>query len=332
MNNKKTKQILAIALSGMLFLAGCGQGNTVDADANSAQIEAQTDMAADADKTADTAEADADTADKEAADTDTSDKVATADEMAEPVDILEPGMVPITADALKDGVYDIKVDSSSSMFQIAACELTVENGQMSAVMTMSGTGYVYLYMGTGEEALAASEDSYIPFVETETGEHTYTVPVEALDAATSCSAFSKKKEKWYDRILVFRADSLSAEAFVEGVITTVSDLNLEDGEYTVNVTLEGGSGKVSVESLAKLSVKEGNAFATIVWNSKNYDHMLVNDEKYDNENAGGNSTFTIPVTGFDYKMPVVGDTTAMSTPHEIEYTLYFEADSIQKAE
>lgn len=71
-------------------------------------------------------------------------------------------------------------------------------------------------------------------------------------------------------------------------------------------------------------IKDGKITATVVWSSPNYDYMLVDGTKYLNENKGGNSTFTIPVSGFDCDIAVVGDTVAMSTPHEIEYTLNFK--------
>lgn len=98
---------------------------------------------------------------------------------------------------------------------------------------------------------------------------------------------------------------------------------LEDGEYTVNVTLEGGSGKATVDETAKVTVTDGQAYATIVWSSIYYDYMIVDGEKYLNENEGGNSTFTFPIEGVPCQMEVTGDTTAMSTPHEIDYTLTF---------
>ena len=66
----------------------------------------------------------------------------------------------------------------------------------------------------------------------------------------------------------------------------------------------------------------------IVWGSSNYDCMTVGGEKFYPQNTEGNSVFFIPVTGFDYKMPVSANTTAMSTPHEIEYTLYFDSATI----
>lgn len=256
-------------------------------------------------------------------------KVASGTETVEAVDIVEDGMEPIYGDSVKDGEYDVIVDSSSSMFKITACKLTVKEGKMTAVMTMSGTGYGKLYMGTAEDAANATEDEFIPYMENENGEYTFEVPVDALDEGIDCAAFSKKKEKWYDRVLLFRVDSLPTDALADGMVKTVQDLGIEDGTYTVDVTLAGGSGKASVESPAKIEVKDGIAYATIVFSSSHYDYMLVDDEKYLTVNTEGNSTFEIPVTGFDYKMPVVADTTAMSTPHEIEYTLSFDSASLK---
>ena len=258
-----------------------------------------------------------------------SSQVATAAEMATPEEVVQDGMKPIFGDKIKDGTYSIEVDSSSSMFNIIACELKVENGKMTAAMTMGGTGYLYVYMGTGEQAVAADKAEYIPFEENADGKHTYTVPVEALDDGISCAAFSKNKQKWYDRTLVFRADSLPADAFADGVITTVESLQLADGSYMVDVALEGGSGRASVESPAELTIQDGKATAKLVWSSANYDYMKVDGVQYNLINTEGNSTFEIPVTGFDYNMPVSADTTAMSTPHEIDYTLYFDSSTIE---
>lgn len=247
-------------------------------------------------------------------------------------DVVKGGMEPIQADAIKDGVYEVRVDSSSSMFQITECELTVQDGAMSAVMTMSGTGYLKLYMGTGAEAEQASETDFIPFVENADGKHTFKVPVEALDKEIDCSAFSKKKEKWYDRVLVFLADSLPPEAFADGKVASAESLKLEDGSYTVAVRLEGGSGRASVESPAALRVEDGRAFAVIIWSSSNYDYMKVDGEKFDLIHTEGNSSFEIPVSAFDWKMPVIADTVAMSEPHEVEYTLVFDSTTIKRAE
>ena len=256
-------------------------------------------------------------------------QVASAEEMAAPEQVGEEGMEPINGEQVNDGVYDITVDSSSRMFHITSCELTVQDGKMSAVMTMSGTGYLYVFMGTGEQAVQADESEYIGFEQTDSGEHTFTVPVEALDKEISCTAFSKNKKKWYDRTLVFRADSLPTDALSEAVRTTPESLQLQDGTYTVEVTLTGGSGRATVSSPAELVVADGTVTARLVWSSPNYDYMKVDGVQYNPVNTEGNATFDIPVTVFDYKMPVSADTTAMSTPHEIEYFLYFDSSSIK---
>jgi sirohydrochlorin cobaltochelatase len=258
---------------------------------------------------------------KEAADT-----LAHGSEMRQANDAEPDGMSPVMADQIKDGVYDVEVDSSSAMFNITECSLAVQEGKMTAVMTMGGTGYLYVFMGTASEAAQASASKYISFKEKSSGEHAYTIPVEALDKSIACAAFSRKREKWYDRALVFRAASLPDEAWKEGEKADGSgeQMKLEDGEYSVKATLEGGSGKAGIESPAKLTVKDGEAYARIVWSSGSFDYMIVDGKKYVNESTEGNSVFTVPVSGLKHKIPVTADTTAMSTPHEIEYDLYFE--------
>lgn len=106
-------------------------------------------------------------------------------------------------------------------------------------------------------------------------------------------------------------------------------LDKEDGEYSIQVDLEGGSGKASVTSPTLITVQEGSVTAHIQWSSSNYDYMIVDGEKYLPVNEeGGNSEFEIPVLAMDEAMPVIADTTAMGTPHEINYTLTFYSDSI----
>ncbi len=233
---------------------------------------------------------------------------------------------PLTAADIRDGSYEITVDSSSTMFNITKCMLNVSNGKMTAVMTMHGKGYLYLFMGKGDNAV---ESGYIPFVEDPEGAHTFTVPVEALDVPVDCAAFSKNREKWYDRTLVFRSDLIPAECFAEGVLKTPASLGLSDGEYTVDVTLSGGSGRASVQSPAKLTVSGGAASAEVVWSSSNYDYMRIGEEKFLPVNTEGNSTFVIPVSCFDREITVYADTIAMSEPHEIEYRLTFDSASVK---
>lgn len=306
MKKNVMKTVIAVMMAGMM-MSGCG---------NSAKEEAVQETV---EETVEKPE-------------EVSSQVASADEMTTKIDVVEEGMVPIPGSSIKDGIYDVKVDSSSSMFKIYSSELQVQDGRMNAVLKFEGSSYLKVFMGTGEEAVEASEEEYIPAVDVEEGFYTFNIPVEALDQGIECTAFSRAKEKWYDRTLVFRADSLPLEAFSEEMIQTVESLALEDGTYTMEVTLGGGSGKARIESPTRISIKEGKAYAVITWGSPNYDYMKVNGEKYLQTNTEGNSTFEIPVSAFDWKLQVIADTIAMSEPHEIEYTLCFDSSTLSKVE
>lgn len=256
--------------------------------------------------------------------------VATSADMAEPVELDLAGLTPIAASALREGSYPIDCACSSSMFKIDSCELVVADGGMKVRLTMGSSSFPYLYQGTAEQAAAASEADYL-VPEDVDGAPVFTLAVDALDAPVNCAAYSKKKELWYDRTLVFRADSLPAEAFVEARGTTVESLGLADGSYTAAVALTGGSGKASVTSPAEIVVADGKATARIEWSSSNYDYMVVDGVRLEPVNTDGNSVFEMPVAAFDTQLTVLADTTAMSTPHEIEYGLTFDSSTLASA-
>lgn len=265
------------------------------------------------------------------------------------------GMSPIYGTDVEDGVYQVSVESSSSMFRVEEAYLTVEDHVMTADLTLSGTGYLALFMGTKEAA--AEESDYIGYEEGEDGRYTYTVPVEALDQPMACAAFSKKKEKWYDRQILFRAESLPREAVLvplpdyeqlkrderEKRISAMAqsgeeeetagegdqpaDTALLDGEYSIELDFFGGTGRTKVVSPTVLTVKEGKSWARLVFTSPNYDYVRVGEETYLPVQGEDFSVFEIPVVVFDRPMIVIGDTIAMSTPHEVEYQLTFHLDS-----
>lgn len=247
------------------------------------------------------------------------DKVADGAKAAEQKIVDVSTLTPVTAADLEDGTYRIDVESSSSMFRIVKAVLTVDDGTMSCTLTMSGKGYGKLYMGTAEDAAQASEDDCIPYVEDEQGAKTFTVPLESLNTEVDCAAWSIKKEAWYARTLVFMADTLRP-----------ADQELADGAYTLDVALEGGSGRASVETPCTLEVEGGAMTATVVWSSPNYDQMVVDGTQYLPVNTEGNSTFKIPVATLSEPLAVQAETTAMSTPHMIDYTLTFDASTAQK--
>ena len=232
--------------------------------------------------------------------------------------------------ALPDGVYTADFETDSSMFHAnETCDgkgtLTVENGEMTFHVSLASKKIVNLYPGKAADAEANESDWLQPTTDTVTysdgtSEDVYgfDIPVSALDTDFDLAILGTKG-KWYDHVVSVRnAVEKAADAEVPA-----------DGSYTCEVTLEGGSGRATVESPAALTVADGKMTATLVWSSPNYDYMIVDGEKYLPTNTEGNSTFEIPAAALDTALTVTADTVAMSTPHEIEYTLTFAADSLK---
>jgi len=232
--------------------------------------------------------------------------------------------------ALPDGVYTAEFNTDSSMFHAnEACDgkgtLTVENGQMTFHVSLASTHIVNLYLGKASDAADHEADWLQPTTDTVTysdgtSEEVYgfDIPVTAVDTDFDLAILGTKG-KWYDHVVSVR-DAVEKAAEAE---------TPADGTYTCDVTLEGGSGRATVESPAALTVADGKMTATIVWSSPNYDYMIVDGEKYLPTNTEGNSTFEIPVSALDTALDVTADTVAMSTPHEIEYTLTFDSASLK---
>ena len=231
----------------------------------------------------------------------------------------------VAAAALPDGVYTVDFDTDSSMFHVNESKdgkgtLTVENGQMTLHISLQSKKIVNLYVGTAADAASHEADWLQPTTDTVTysdgtSEEVYgfDVPVEALDTDFQLAILGTKG-KWYDHTVSVRNAVAASEEAAE---------TPADGSYTCEVTLEGGSGRATVESPAALTVADGKMTAAIVWSSPNYDYMIVDGEKYLPTNTEGNSTFEIPVAALGTPLAVTADTVAMSTPHEIEYTLTF---------
>ena len=244
---------------------------------------------------------------------------------------------------LEDGVYSADFDTDSTMFHVnESCDgkgtLTVKDGKMTIHVSLVSKSIQNLFVGKAENAQKEGAEILEPTTDSVTYSDGYTeevygfdIPVPALDKEFDVALIGKKG-KWYDH-KVSVSNPVPAEgetAALEGV--TAGDLELEDGEYTVEAVLEGGSGKASVENPVSITVKNGGVTAKLVWSSPNYDYMLVAGKKYTMTNTEGNSTFEIPVAEFDSKLEVTADTVAMSTPHEIDYTLQFDSSTIQEAE
>ena len=255
---------------------------------------------------------------------------AASSEAAASSAVSEAASEPTAEAALPDGVYTADFDTDSSMFHANETNdgkgtLTVKDGQMTFHVSLASKKIVNLYVGMAADAEAHEGDWLQPTTDTVTYSdglsdevYGFDIPVKALDEDFQLAILGTKG-KWYDHtVRVANAQPAAAEAPA-------------DGTYTCDVTLEGGSGRATVDSPAALTVADGRMTATIVWSSPNYDYMLVDGEKYLPTNTEGNSTFEIPVTALDTPLDVVGDTVAMSTPHEIEYTLTFASASLIEA-
>ena len=286
------------------------------------------------------------------------DKVATEDEMTTVETVGVEGMKAIGPEDVENGTYEVTMESSSSMFKIVKAELTVKDDSMYVDMTLSGKSYPYLYVGTSKKAAILNDVSqYIAPTEDSEGRLVYRLPVKALDYGFACAAFSKNKEKWYDRTLLVRADSLPADAVKvelpdyealeqaalekriqqkkeEDGIVAVEPMktDLAAGSYSIEVSMTGGSGKASITSPTTLTVVDGRVYAAIQWSSPYYDYMIVEGERIDPSNVeeDSNSSFLIPVMAMDEPFTVIADTTAMGTPHEIEYQLTFDSKTIKR--
>ena len=229
------------------------------------------------------------------------------------------------AATLPDGVYTADFETDSSMVHAnEACDgkgtLTVKDGQMTFHVSLASKKIVNLYLGSAADADANKADWLLPTTDTVTYSdgtteevYGYDIPLTAVDEDFALAILGTKG-KWYDHTVSVR----NAEPKAEEAAETPAD-----GEYSVNVVLEGGSGRASVDSPAALTVADGRMTAAIVWSSPNYDYMIVDGQKYLPTNTEGNSTFEIPVAALGTPLSVVADTVAMSTPHEIEYTLTF---------
>ena len=203
---------------------------------------------------------------------------------------------------LTDGNYQVDVDTGNKMFKVTNCILTSEKGKMYAVITLSGTGYDYLYMGSAADAAEAAAKDYISYVADETGKYTYKVPVESLDKGIAVAAHSIKNDKWYDRTLIF--SSASAKRIIA------------DGTYQVNA--EAG-GKMFRVTDCVMTVKNGQMTAAVTLSGRGYNRIYlgdVNNASDDEKNwilpdslLAEQYTFQIPVEKLDEVMTIAVHTT-----------------------
>ena len=261
----------------------------------------------------------------------TSEAVST--EESAPAATAAPAEAP--AAALPDGVYTAKFNTDSSMFHANEAvdgmgTLTVENGTMTFHVSLQSQKIVNLYPGMAADAPAHESDWLQPTVDTVTYSdgtsdevYGFDIPVAAVDADFQLAILGTKGT-WYDHTVSISDAEPAAEDAAAAAVEIPAD-----GSYTCAVTLEGGSGRATVESPAALTVADGIMTATIVWSSPNYEYMLVDDVQYDPIQTEGNSEFQIPVM-LDEDVAVSALTVAMSQPHLIDYTLHFDSVTLSE--
>ena len=254
--------------------------------------------------------------------------------------------------ALADGLYTAEFETDSTMFHVnEACDgcgtLTVADGQMTIHISLPSKSIVNLYVGLAEDARKDGAQLLEPTTDTVTYDdgtseevNGFDVPVPALDEEFDLALIGTKGV-WYDhKVSVSNPQSIedsdetaSDETSEETSEPETSDetvAELTDGTYEMELTFEGGSGKAYIESPAIVNISGDTITATVTWSSENYDYMLLDGEKYLPVNTEGVSAFEIPVAALDEPMTVIGDTLAMSKPHEIEYTLTFHSDTAKE--
>lgn len=299
------KIIIVGGLSACLLLGGCGAGQAADATSAESTVAAQ-------------------------------ESTVTPTGSTETVETVSTETAQDKAQ-LPDGVYTAEFSTDSSMFHVSeACDgkgtLTVKDGVMTIHISLGSKKILNLYPGLAEDAAKDGAVLLAPTTDTVTYSDGMTEEVYGFDVPVPVIgeefdlALIGTKGKWYDHKVKV------SDPVAEGAADTFDLSAVEDGSYTIELTMEGGSGRASIQSPAQLAIADGAATATLEWSSPNYDYMLVNGEKYLPVNTEGNSVFEVPVEALDVPLTMIGDTVAMSTPHEVEYTVTFHSDTLQNAE
>lgn len=306
----RNKIIIVGGLSACLLLGGCGAGQATDATS------AENTVAATQESTAEQ--------------TDSAEAIAGTTEAAATETAQDKAQLP-------DGVYTAEFSTDSSMFHVSeACDgkgtLTVKDGVMTIHISLGSKKILNLYPGLAEDAAKDGAVLLEPTTDTVTYSDGMTEEVYGFDVPVPVIgeefdlALIGTKGKWYDHKVKV------SDPVAEGTADTFDLNTVEDGSYTIELTMEGGSGRASIQSPAQLAIADGAATAILEWSSPNYDYMLVNGEKYLPVNTEGNSVFEVPVEALDAPLTMIGDTVAMSTPHEVEYTVTFHSETLESAE
>ena len=250
-----------------------------------------------------------------------------------------------TADpGIADGTYVASFTTDNSMFHVNEAYkdkgiLTVKDGKMTIHVSLQSKKIVNLYPGLAEDAkkegaelLEPTTDKVVYSDGYEDEVYGFDIPVPALDEEFDVALIGTHGN-WYDhKVMVsdpVEGDDIQAVISGDSSGDSGNAADIADGEHTIEVTLEGGTGKASIDSPAVLRKNGDEYTAVITWSSPYYDYMIVDGQRYEPVNTEGNSVFEIPVSTLDSPLEVIADTTAMSEPHEIEYIIKFDPASVK---
>ncbi|MBR6404070.1 MAG: iron transporter [Eubacterium sp.] len=243
---------------------------------------------------------------------------------------------------LKDGTYSASFDTDSSMFHINEAYdgkgiLTVKDGVGTMHIVFPSQRINQLFFGVSEDAQKDGAKLIQPTIEKVTYSdgsveevNSFDIPVPYLDKEFDLALIGDKGT-WYDHKVKVSKPMPANEASANDASETDSAKNsgLDDDQYLVPVTLEGGSGKATVDTPTLIQKTDTGYLVTLTWSSPNYDYMIVDGEKYLPVNTEGKSVFEIPFSDLSAPVNVIADTVAMSKPHEIEYTLTFDMSEVE---
>ncbi|MBR3276769.1 MAG: hypothetical protein IKG08_09255, partial [Eubacterium sp.] len=100
-----------------------------------------------------------------------------------------------------------------------------------------------------------------------------------------------------------------------------SSTGLPDGNYTPDAfSFSGGTGKLNI-TCTNISVRNGQAYATLQLSSKNITYVKAAGGTFYTQPSGSGTTVEIPVE-LNKNNRILALTTAMSTPHEVEYSIF----------
>ena len=212
----------------------------------------------------------------------------------------------------ENGVYTAQVETDSVLLRFSDCRLTIDDAGMSALLTAQQNRFDYVYLGTAEEA-REDESGWIPAVPNEEGAYIYEVDIASLDNDISFAVYSSQQKMWQERTVRIESDSL--------VRLEDTPADAAEGCTPDSFSLSGGSGRVEISCTNVYVDEQGQAIATIVFNSPNYPYVRVDGQQYECVCDAETSRVEIPVE-INRSFVIYGTTTAMSAAHEVEYTLY----------